>query len=77
MQLSEFIVYVAQSQLLLLLVWSLNSVSPGSKSLIKQGFLFMCLCQGQCIAGDHWLTRNKEPVTHWSKSHTSEAKHVS
>lgn len=76
MQLSEFIAYVAQSQLLLLLVWSLDSVSPGFKSLIKQGFLLMCLCQGQCIAGDHWLAINKEPDTHSSKSHTSEAKHI-
>jgi len=76
MQLSEVMANVVQSQLILLLVWSLTSVAPGSKSLIKQGFLFMCLCQGQRIAGDDWLARNKGPVTHWSKSHTSEVKHV-
>ena len=75
MQLSEFIANVAQSWLLLLLVGSLNSVAPGSKSLIKQGFLFMCWYQVQCLTGADWLGRNKGPVTHWSKSHSSEAKY--
>jgi hypothetical protein len=44
-------------------------------SFIQQGFLSMCLCQGQCLAGVDRLDGNKGPVTHQSELQNSETKH--